>query len=28
VVTETLNRDFPGNPTAPIESIVPSRDVA
>ena len=22
VVTEALNRDFPGNPTAPIESVV------
>src|SRR5580658_6948638 len=37
VVTETLNRDFPGNPTAPIESVVqfpgpvagsPSREAA
>jgi trehalose monomycolate/heme transporter len=37
VVTETLNRDFPGNPTSPIESVVqfagpvagsPSREAA
>ena len=28
VVTEALNRDFPGNPTAPIEAIVQSPDPA
>jgi trehalose monomycolate/heme transporter len=28
VVTEALNRDFPGNPTAPIEAIVQFREPA